>query len=141
MIKNLTAAFFVLLLTACSARQANDSDKERIVNLCEQFMQEFRDSKLISAMEILRNNSIISKQALDNLHQSIIEQEHIFRSYGKLLNYDFVEEKQVAHGLARRYYILRFENYYSIFQFTIYKTTNGWRFTHFKYDDSLEDLF
>lgn len=135
-----SAVLFIMLLSACNRKQAMDSDKTRIVNLCEQFMQLFRDSKMLNAMEILHNNSIISKDAIDNFYNSIISQESILRRYGNTMSYDFLEEKQITEGLAKRYYIVRFEHYYTIFHFTIYKTKNGWRITHIKYDDALQEL-
>jgi hypothetical protein len=131
----LSLAFF-----SCSEKQTMEPDKARIVNLCETFMQNFRDTKLLAAMDILRDNSIISKESIESLYNQIISQEGIFRRYGTVLSYDFIEEKKVTEGLAKRYYILRFENYFSIFQFTIYKTIKGWRITHFKFDDELGEL-
>jgi hypothetical protein len=140
MIRLFLAAFLGLSLCACNEKQTMDPDKVRIVNLCESFMQNFRDSKLIAAMDILRNNSIISKETIENLYNTIVAQEPVFRRYGNVKSYDFIEEKGITTGLAKRYYILRFEHYYSIFQFTIFKTVNGWRITHFKFDDELGEL-
>jgi hypothetical protein len=140
----MTRLFLATLLSlsfcACNEKQTMDPDKVRIVNLCETFMQNFRDSKLINAMDILRNNSIISKETIESLYNTIISQESVFRRYGNVKSYDFVEEKGITNGLAKRYYILRFEHYYSIFQFTIYNSANGWRITHFKFDDELGEL-
>lgn len=129
-----------VFFAACTEKQSMEPDKVRIVNLCESFMQNFRDGKLLAAMDILKNNSIISKATIDTLYKEIIVQQEIFRAYGNVLSHDFIEEKQVTNFLAKRYYVLRFESYYSIFEFTIYKTTNGWRITHFKYDDELGEV-
>jgi hypothetical protein len=140
MIRLFLVAIFGVLLAGCNAKQGMDPDKVRIVNICESFMEDFRDSKLLNAMDLLRNNSIISKESIESLYNTIISQESVFRRYGNVKSYDFIEEKTVASGLAKRYYILRFEHYYSIFQFTVYKTINGWRITHFKFDDELGEL-
>lgn len=136
----LLLTLFSVFMAGCSEKQSMEPDKARIVNLCESFMQNFRDTKLMAAMDILRNNSIISNESIESLYSQIISQEGIFRRYGNALSHDFIEEKLVTAGLAKRYYVLRFENYYSIFQFTIYKTTKGWRITHFKFDDELGEL-
>jgi hypothetical protein len=140
MIRAILIVAFSLCLAACNEKQTMDPDKVRIVNICESFMQNFRDSKLQGAMDLLRDNSIISKESIESLYKTIIEQESVFRRYGNVKSYDFIEEKNVTEGLAKRYYILRFENYYSIFQFTIYKATSGWRITHFKFDDELGEV-
>lgn len=140
MIRLFLAAVLCVLLAGCSAKQSMDPDKTRIVNLCETFMQDFRDSKLQNAMDLLRDNSIISKESIESLYSTIISQESIFRRYGNVKSYEFIDEKTVVSGLAKRYYILRFEHYYSIFQFTLYKTVNGWRITHFKFDDELVEV-
>jgi hypothetical protein len=140
MIRLFLAALLGLCFCACNEKQTMDPDKVRIVNLCESFMQNFRDSKLINAMDILRNNSIMSKETIESLYNTIVEQETVFRRYGNMKSYEFIEEKNIVSGLAKRYYILRFEHYYSIFQFTIYKSANGWRITHFSYNDELGEL-
>jgi hypothetical protein len=129
-----------VFFAACTEKQSMEPDKVRIVNLCESFMQNFRDTKLLAAMDILKNNSIISSESIESLYNQIISQEGIFRRYGNALSHDFIEEKRVTDFLAKRYYVLRFENYYSIFQFTIYKTNKGWRITHFKFDDELGEV-
>lgn len=131
---------FSFFLASCTEKQTMEPDKARIVNVCERFMQDFRDTKLLAAMDLLRDNSIISPESIESLYKQIIEQEGIFRRYGNVQSYEFIRERRVTDGLAKRYYILRFENYYSIFQFTIYKTTKGWRITHFKYDDELAEV-
>lgn len=140
MFRVLLWAIFMVFIVSCSEKQSMEPDKARIVNLCESFMQNFRDTKLLAAMDILRDNSIISRESIESLYNQIISQEGIFRRYGTVQSYEFIEERRITDGLSKRYYILRFENYYSIFRFTIFKTTKGWRITHFKFDDDLSEL-
>ena len=140
MTRFLLTSIFCALMLSCNEKQTMDSEKARIVRLCETFMQNFRDAKLLAAMDILRNNSIISKESIDELYKQIISQESVFIRYGKVMSYEFVEEKKVKEFLSKRFYLLRFEHYYSVFQFTIYKGSNGWTITHFKFDDELAEV-
>jgi hypothetical protein len=105
-------------------------------------MQNFADSKVQDALDLVRKNSRIAPATIDHLQEKILEQmEKIFPVYGKTRSYVYVKEKTIQDILARRFYILRFEDYYLKFVFTLYNSEKGWTITTFDYNEDVKDVF
>jgi len=138
----LTAIFLSLALISCEQRKQNtDKDKERIDKICDKFMQTFAEGKFNDALQLLRQNTVMTPSTLDTLQVTITDQMgNIIPSYGKMLSSEFITERTIKDFIARRFYILRFDKYYLKFDFTLYKTTNGWTVTNFKYNEELIEL-
>jgi hypothetical protein len=107
---------------------------------CDKIMQNFCDRKYPEAIQILRLNTIISSSDLDSLQVKTINQMNSYPAYGKALSYDFVIERSIKDYIARRFYVLKFENYYLKFDFTLYKSSTGWTITGFNYNEELLEL-
>jgi hypothetical protein len=142
MTKFLTAAFLSLTLIACGQKtQPVDKEKQRLDKVCDTFMKLFTDGKTHDAMQLLKQNTVMTPAAIDTLQLTIDNQmNYYFPAYGKMISYDFVVERKIKDFITKRFYILKFDKYYLRFDFTLYKATNGWTITHFKYDDELIEL-
>lgn|SRR5574337_929727 len=142
MTKLLTAFFLLLALVSCEQnRQSTDKDKERIDNVCNQFMQAFADGKIQEALQLLKQNTVISPATIDTLQATIVDQaDKAFPAYGKILSYEFITERKVKDFIAKRFYILRFDKYYLKFGFTLYNNGKGWTITNFNYNEDLIEV-
>jgi len=135
-------AFLSFTLFSCGQiTQRVDKDKQRIDKVCDTFMKLFAEGKTHAAMQLLKGNTAMTPASIDTLLVTIDNQKKIyFPAYGKIISYDFITERTIKEFLAKRFYILKFDNYYLRFDFTLYKATTGWIVTHFKYDDELIEL-
>ena len=142
MTKFLTIAFLSLTLIACGQKkQLIDKDKERIDKTCDTFMNMFADGKAVEALQLIKQNTVMTPSSIDTLQVTITNQMNdYFPAYGKMLSADFVIERKIKDYIAKRFYILRFEKYYLKFDFTLYKGTSGWTITSFKYNEDLTEL-
>jgi hypothetical protein len=142
MTKFLTIAFLSLTLVACGQKnQSIDKDKERVDKVCDTFMKLFADGKTGDALQLIKQNTVMTASSIDTLQVTISSQMNdYFPAYGKMLSADFVIERKIKDYIAKRFYILRFDKYYLKFDFTLYKGSNGWTITNFKYNEDLIEL-
>ncbi len=142
MTRILTVIFLSFSLIACGQKnQPIDKDKERIDKVCDIFMEMFADGKTADALELLKKNTVMTASSIDTLKLAITNQiNEYFPAYGRILSANFVIERNIKDYIAKRFYILRFDNYYLKFDFTLYKGSNGWTITAFKYDEELIEL-
>lgn len=137
----LTVAFLSLTLIACGQKKTIDKDKERVDKVCDTYMSMFAAGKTGDAMQLLKQNTVMTPSSVDTLQVTIANQmDDYFPAYGKMLSADFVMERKIKDYIAKRFYILRFDKYYLKFDFTLYKGTNGWTITNFKYNEDLIEL-
>ena len=134
--------FASLTLVSCAQQTKIDKDKERINTVCDKFMEIFRDGNIPEALNLLKENSeVIADSAVNNLQETITDQMNMMLSCcGKILSYDFIQERKIKDYLAKRFYILKLEKYYMKFDFTLYKSSTGWTITNFNYDQNLIEV-
>jgi hypothetical protein len=142
MTKSLTVVFISLTLIACGQKtQPADKNKERLDQVCDTFMKLFAEGKTHDALQLLKQNTVMTPSTIDTLQVTIDNQMNdYFSAYGKMISSDFIIERKIKDFIAKRFYILRFDKYYLKFDFTLYKTSTGWTITHFKYDEELIEL-
>jgi hypothetical protein len=142
MTKLIFATILSITIFSCGHENVqDDKGKERLDSICDKFMQTFRDGNFPGAMEILRQNSVMSNSTIDTLKETIIEQVNkISPIYGKMLSYEFISEHKIKNFITRRFYILKFDKYYLKFDFTLYNSGNGWTITGFSYNEELLEL-
>ena len=139
MIKNICVILLVSV-TIFSCEQTKP-EKERINSVCDKFMQNFKEGKISDALQLLKQYSIIPSESIDSLGGTITKQmDRIFPSYGKMLSYEFINERRIKDFIAKRFYILKFEEYYLKFDFTLYNNGTRWTITNFNYDESLIEI-
>ncbi|MCA6493099.1 MAG: hypothetical protein IM572_10525 [Chitinophagaceae bacterium] len=116
-----------------------DKDKERLDAVCNKFMDEFNAGKTSEAIQLLKENSVISPAVLDTLE---IERKMnmVLPNYGKMISYEFISEQKIKDFIVRRFYIQKFENFYLKFEFTLYKSSTGWKITGFEFNEELLEL-
>ncbi|HOZ68684.1 MAG TPA: hypothetical protein PK328_04955 [Chitinophagaceae bacterium] len=142
--KNFLTVFFIslTLVSLGQKTQSVDKDKERIDKVCDTFMKTFAEGKTADALQLLKKNSLISHSSIDTLLVTIEGQMEVFiPAYGNIRSAEFVSERKIKDFAAKRYYVLKLENYYLKFEFALYKTINGWSITNFKYDEDMTELF
>src|SRR5688500_16223727 len=140
MFKAIFAILLSLTLFSCQENRP-DQDKERIDNVCEKFMQTFRDGKIPEALHLLKKNTVMPSATIDTLQVTVINQiNNITPSYGKMLAYEFISEHKIKDFIAKRFYILKFEKYYLKFDFTLYNNSKGWTIASFNYNEDLIEL-
>ena len=142
MTRFLTVASLSLILVACGQKkQTIDSDKERIDKVCDTFMKLFADGKAVEALQLLKQNTVMTPSSIDTLQVTITNQMNdYFPAYGKMLSGEFIIERKIKDFIAKRFYILKFDKYFLKFDFTLYKTNSGWTITNFSYDEELVEL-
>ncbi len=138
----LTVAFLLLTLTSCGQKnQTVDKDKQRLDKVCDTFMKLFSEGKTHEALQLLKQNTVMTPSSIDTLQVTIDNQmDNYFPAYGKMLSYEFITERKIKDFIAKRFYILKFDKYYLKFDFTLYKASSGWTVTNFKYDEELVEL-
>ena len=140
MTKVLTAIFLSVTFISCDF-QKKDTGEERIDKVCDKFMEAFSKGQLNEAVDLLKENSVLEREKIDTLRSTIIRQVNtIFPKYGKILSSEFITERKIKDFIVKRFYILKLEKYYLRFDFTLYKTPNGWAITSFNYNDELIEL-
>ena len=139
MTKPLVAIMFSIVLISCQESKSTTSvDKERIDRVCETFMDDFTKGQFNTAMDLLRQSSVLGKEKIDTLALTIKNQMGVLiPAYGKILSSTFIVERKIKDFISKRFYILKFEKYYLKFDFTLYKSSDGWTITGFSYDDNL----
>lgn len=133
-----------ILFTSCANNKPpKDKDKERIDKVCDNFMGDFKDGKFEESMLLLKQNSVLDAATVDTLQKQVLEQvkNGAFSSYGEVISYELIAEREINNFAAKRYYALKFKKYFIRFMFTLYNNGNGWRIINFKYDDRLSELF
>jgi len=141
MSKLICTIVFISLALFSFGQARPDKDKERINSVCDKFMQNFHYGKITDAIQLLKQNSIMTHSDLDTLEATITNQiTNILSMYGRILSYEFIKEKKIKDFIARRFYILKLEKYYLKFDFTLYNNGSAWRITYFRYNDDLIEL-
>lgn len=142
MTKLLTALFLLFTIVSCGQKkQSIDKDLERLNVVCDKFMETFASGKTVEAIQLLKQNTVMSPASLDTMQATIMNQMNkIFPAYGNILSPEFIAERKIKDFIAKRFYILKFEKYYLKFDFTLYKSGSGWTVTNFKYNEELVEL-
>jgi len=101
----------------------------------------FSKGQFKGALELLKQNSVIEPEKIDTILATIENHaQNVFPLYGKMLTPELVGQRKVQDFIVKRYYILKFEKYPLKFDFTIYKSINGWVITSFTHNEELIEL-
>ena len=116
--------------------------KDSINLFCDKVMQTLVGGKYSAAIQMFRQRSVMDSTVINNVDKTLNDQmPGILPYYGKILGYDLVEEKLLKNTLARKRYILKFENYFLSFDFILYNNGSGWTVSNFYYKDETKELF
>ncbi len=141
--KLILSAFSLLMFVSYGLTQPKtDKSKERINIVCDDFMKLFVDAKVQEALELLKQNTVMTPGSIDTLKVTIAEQmENIFPQFGKMISSEFIKEKWVKDFIAKRFYVIRFSKFFLKVDFLLYNTGKNWTITAFHYNEQAEDLF
>lgn len=116
--------------------------RDSINTFCDKVMQTLVDGRYSAAIQMFRQKSVMDVTVIDKIDKTLNDQmPGILPYYGKILGYELVEEKSLKNALARKRYILKFENYFLSFDFVLYNNTTGWTVSNFYYKDETKELF
>lgn len=134
--------FFVCLSFAAQGQFPADSGRTNLNNLCDRFMQTFSSGKYNDAFQLLKKQSSMDKDFVDNLNKTMNEQmQGILASFKKITGYELIEEKLITNVLVRRRYLLKLELYFLSFDFYLYNNGTYWLISGFYYSDDQKALF
>ena len=118
------------------------TSRDSINIFCDKVMQTLVDGKYSAAIQMFRQRSVMDAVVINNIDKTLNDQmPGILPYYGKILGYELVEEKLLKNALARKRYILKFENYFLSFDFVLYNNGKGWTVSNFYYKDETKELF
>jgi hypothetical protein len=117
--------------------------KDSLNNYCDKMMQTLQDGKFSTAIQMLQKNSVIDSAAINNIDKTLNEQMvDILAVYKKIIAYQLIEDKEaLKNTLTRRRYLMKFENYFLIFDFVLYNNGSGWKVSNLNYKDDPKELF
>lgn len=143
MTKLFFTAFSLLIIISYGISQPKtDKNKERINTVCGDFMKLFVDGKMEEALELLKQNTVMTAGSIDTLKVTIADQmENIFPQFGKMLSSEFIKEKKVKNFIAKRFYLIRLSRFFLKVDFTLYNIGTNWTITAFHYNEDAEELF
>ena len=140
MTKLIFVAILTLTIFSCGQTKPK-ADKERIDNVCDNFMKSFSNGRFDEALELLKESSVMSPSTIDTLKVATVAYaNNAFPAYGKIRSYEFVSEHKIKDLITKRFYILTFDKYYLKFAFTLYNNGDGWTITSFEYNEELIEL-
>jgi len=142
MIKTIYAIILSLTIIACEQNKEQvDKEKEEIDNICDSVMMTFTKGNYTEAFDILKKNTVMSISAIDTLKVTTARYTtNAFPAYGRIRSYEFVSEHKIKSIITKRFYLLKFDNYYLKFEFTLYNNGNKWTITAFGYNEDLIEL-
>ena len=141
--RKLISVFILSIFFSISYGQSKMYTTRDSINLfCDKVMQTIVDGKFSTAIQMFRQRSVMDVTVIDKVDKTLNDQmPGILPYYGKILNYELVEEKLLKNALARKRYILKFENYFLSFDFVLYNNGTGWTVSNFYYKDETKELF
>jgi len=131
---------FVFSLSFAQAKLFTTRDSLNM--FCDKVMQTLADGKYSQAIQMFRQKSVMDSSVINNVDKTLNEQmPNILPFYKKIVGYTLIEEKELKNSLARRRYLLKFENYFLSFDFVLYNNGTGWTVSNFYYKDDTKELF
>ena len=139
---------FLLTIVCClcflfSFAQAKLFTSRDSLNIfCDKVMQTLVDGRYSEAVQMFRQKSVMDTSVINNVDKTLNEQmPGILPFYKKIVGYQLIQENELKNALARRRYILKFENYFLTFDFVLYNNGTGWTVSNFYYQDETKLLF
>jgi len=135
-------AFFALNSQFVAAQVKYPTNKIEMIGVCTKFMETFKNEKFSEAFDLLKPYSVIEDYKLDTLAKTAKDQmASLSSSYGKIISYEELSEKDIKGSLVQIIYLLKFQQAFLKFTFILYNNDSGWTITNFKYNDEIDDLF
>jgi hypothetical protein len=142
MMKKIMGTVMLCFVCFVSSGQSRYTTLDSLNAFCDKVMQTLTEGKYSAAIQLFKLKSVMDASIIDNIDKTMNDQmPNILPYYGKIMGYDLIEEKSLKNALARRKYILKFENYFLTFDFVLYNNNTGWTVSNFYYKDETKELF
>lgn len=142
MIKFIFTVSFCLVFSFSFAQAKLFTGRDSLNMFCDRVMQALVDGKYSEGVQLFRQKSVMDTSVINSVDKTLNEQmPGILPYYKKIVGYQLIEEKELRNALARRKYILKFENYFLTFDFILYNNGTGWTVSNFYYKDETKELF
>ncbi len=140
--KKIIGTVMLSLAFIVSSGQSRYTTRDSLNAFCDKVMQTLVSGKYSEAIQLFNKKSVMDASVIDNIDKTLVDQmPNILPYYGKIVGYELIEEKELRNALARRKYILKFENYFLTFDFVLYNNNTGWTVSNFYYKDETKELF
>jgi len=140
--KKIIGTVMLSLAFIVSSGQSRFTTRDSLNDFCDKLMQTLVSGKYSEAIQSFNKKSVMDASVIDNIDKTLVDQmPGILPYYGKIVGYELIEEKELKNALARRKYILKFENYFLTFDFVLYNNNTGWTVSNFYYKDETKELF
>lgn len=140
--KKIIGTVMLSLAFIVSSGQSRYTTRDSLNAFCDKVMQTLVSGKYSEAIQLFNKKSVMDASVIDNIDKTLVDQmPNILPYYGKIVGYELIEEKELKNALARRKYILKFENYFLTFDFVLYNNNTGWTVSNFYYKDETKELF
>ena len=142
----MTRFFFTIVLSllvfGSNAQARLFTSKDSLNMFCDKVMRTLAESKFSEAIQQFRQKSVLDTSTINNIDKTFNDQmSGLLPYYGKLTEYEFLEEMPIKNTVARRRYLLKFENYFLTVDFVLYNNRGRWTITNFNYYDNPKELF
>ena len=133
---------FCLFVLAGNAQSKLFTTRDSLTMFCDKVMKTFTESKFSQAIQMFRQKSVLDSSTINNIDKTFNDQmAGLLPYYGKLTEYEFLEERPIKNTISRRRYLLKFENYFLTVDFIMYNSRLGWTISNFNYYDNPKELF
>ncbi len=133
---------FCLMFFFSFAQAKLFTTRDSLNMFCDKVMQTLVDGKYSQAIQMFRQKSVMDSSVINNVDKTLNDQiPNILPFYKKIVGYALIEEKELRNSLARRRYLLKFENYFLSFDFVLYNNGTGWTVSNFYYKDDTKEIF
>lgn len=133
---------FCLMFFFSFAQAKLFTTRDSLNMFCDKVMQTLVDGKYSQAIQMFRQKSVMDSSVINNVDKTLNDQiPNILPFYKKIVGYSLIEEKELRNSLARRRYLLKFENYFLSFDFVLYNNGTGWTVSNFYYKDDTKEIF
>lgn len=135
--------FFLSITVLMSYSQTKAfTSRDSLNAYCDKVMQTFVEGNFSKGIQLFKQNSVMDTATVNGIDITMNEQmTNIMPVYKKLVGYELIEEKAIKNSIARRRYLLKFENYFLTFDFILYNNGTGWTVSNFNYKDEPKELF
>lgn len=119
------------------------TSKDSIDMFCNKVMQTVAEGKYAAGIQLFRQRSVLDTSTINSIDKNLVEQMTGLQPYyKKLVGYEFIEETAIKNSVAKRRYLLKFENYFLTVDFILYNNgRNSWTISNFNYYDNPKELF
>jgi len=139
--KHIYLSSLLLILTfSVSAQSLSQSDDVR--KLTDNVMNQLALQKYNDGLDMLKQFSVLSSADIGTIESTLSAQlPKITPSYGRIVGFEFVAQRQIASSLIDLKYLLKFEKHALIWTFGFYNSGSGWSLIALNYSDRLQELF